>query len=73
MQCFGRTFSLYKNGTHWMIFTPQNHFLDKKCTIRTGERLLKNVNIKKLVGGQEYYLKEVEIFSVAIERFYKNE
>ena len=55
-----------------MIFTPQNHFLDKKCTIRTGERLLKNVNIKKLVGGQEYHLKEVVIFTVAIERLYKN-
>ena len=71
--CFGRTFYLNKNGTHWMIFTPQNHFLDKKCIIGTGEGLFKNVNIEKLVGGYEYHLKEVEIFSVAIERFYKNE
>ena len=71
--CFGRTFYLNKNGTHWMIFTPQNHFLDKKCIIGTGEGLFKNVDIKKLVGGYEYHLKEVEIFSVAIERFYKNE
>jgi hypothetical protein len=71
--CFGRTYYLNKNGTHWMIFTPQNHFLDKKCIIGTGEGLFKNVNIEKLVGGYEYHLKEVEIFSVAIERFYKNE
>ena len=71
--CFGRTFYLNKNGTHWMIFTPQNHFLEKKCIIGTGEGLFKNVNIEKLVGGYEYHLKEVEIFSVAIERFYKNE
>jgi hypothetical protein len=71
--CFGRTFYLNKNGTHWMIFTPQNHFLDKKCIIGTGEGLFKNVNIEKLVGGYEYHLKEVEIFSVAIERYYKNE
>lgn len=71
--CFGRTFYLNKNGTHWMIFTPQNQFLDKKCIIGTGEGLFNNVNIEKLVGGYEYHLKEVEIFSVAIERFYKDE
>jgi len=71
--CFGRTFYLNKNGTHWMICTPQNHFLEKKCIIGTGEGLFNNVNIEKLVGGYEYHLKEVEIFSVSIERFYKNE
>ena len=71
--CFGRTYYLNKNGTHWMIFTPQNNFLDQKCIIGTGDGLFKNVDILKLVGGYEYHLKDVEIFSVAIERFYKDQ
>ena len=64
---FGRTFYLNKNGTHWMIFTPQNHFLGKKCIMGNGEGLFTNLNVEEVVGNSEYHIKEIEIFSVAIE------
>ena len=68
--CFGRTFYLNKNGSNWMIFTPQNNFLGKKCIIGNGEGLFSNIDIEELVGDKEYHIKDVEIFNVAIERFY---
>ena len=68
--CFGRTYYLNKNGTNWIIYTPQNNFLGKKCRIGNGEGLFRKLNVENLLGEKEYHIKEVEIFSVAIERFY---
>ena len=50
-----------------MIFTPQNHFLGKKCIMGNGEGLFTNLNVEEVVGNSEYHIKEIEIFSVAIE------
>ena len=66
--CFGRTFYLNKNGTNWMIFTPQNKFLGEKCIIGKGEGLFTNIDIEELVGDYEYHIKDVEIFNVSIEK-----
>ena len=69
--CFGRTYYLNKNGTNWIIYTPPNKFLKQKCIIGNGIGLFRNINIEKLVGDTQYHIKEVEIFNVAIERFYR--
>ena len=66
--CFGRMFYKNRNGTYWMIYTPQNHFLKQKCIMGNGEGLFDNINVQLLVGAPEYHIKEVEIFSIDIER-----
>ena len=65
--CFGRTILKNKNGSNWIINTPQNNFLNKKCVMGNGEILFDNFNVEELVGEEEYHLKEVEIFNVVIE------
>ena len=71
--CFGRTFLKNKNGSNWIINTPQNNFLNKKCIMGNGEILFNDFNSEELVGDEEYHLKEVEIFNVVIEKYYKKE
>ena len=68
--CYGRTYYFNKNGSNWIIFTPPNQFLKKKCIIGNGEELFRNLDIEKMVGDIEYHIKDVEIFNVAIERFH---
>ena len=67
--CFGRTFYLNTNGTNWIINTPRDKFLKKKCIIgdKGGDYI--NLDTELLVGmREEYHIKEVEIFEVAIEK-----
>ena len=71
--CFGRTILTNKNGSNWIINTPQNNFLNKKCIMGNGEILFDNFSVEELVGDEEYHLKEVEIFNVVIEKSDKKE
>lgn len=67
--CFGRTFYLNTNGTNWVINTPREHFLKKKCTIGDKGSDYKNLDTELLVGVREdYHIKDVEIFEVSIEK-----
>ena len=65
--CFGCLNKNGINGTKWMIFTPQNNFLQKKCIMDYGEGLYRDIDIEQIVGPSEYTIKEVEIFHVDIE------
>ena len=55
------------NGTKWMIYTPQNNFLNKKCVMGSGEGLFKDIDIEQVIGPSEYTIKDVEIFNIEIE------
>ena len=67
--CFGRTFYLNKNGTNWVINTPRNAFLKKRCIIgdKGGDYI--DLDTEFLVGiKDEYHLKDVEVFEVCLEK-----
>ena len=67
--CFGRTFYLNTNGSNWIINTPRDKFLKKKCIIgdKGGDYI--NLDTEVLVGmREEYHIKDLEIFEVAIEK-----
>ena len=67
--CFGRTFYLNNNGSNWIINTPRNGFLKKKCIIGDKGGDYMNLDTELLVGVRnEYHLKDVEIFEVCIEK-----
>ena len=66
--CFGCLDDVGSNGTKWMIYTPQNNFLNKKCVMDSGLGLFHNIDIEQIVGPSEYTIKDVEIFNVAIEQ-----
>ena len=65
--CFGCLDDTCTNGTKWMIYTPQNNFLNTKCIMGNGESLFKDFEVEQIVGPNEYTIKEVEIFSVEFE------
>ena len=66
--CFGRTFYLNQNGTNWLIYTPRTNFLKKKCSIGNQKGEYKFFDSEVLVGSKnEYHIKDVEIFHVAVE------
>ena len=72
--CFGRTFYLNSNGSNWIINTPRNAFLKKKCIIGNRGSDYINLDTELLVGvREEYHLKDVEIFEVCLERDDVNE
>ena len=67
--CFGRTFYLNTNGSNWVINTPRNAFLKKKCIIgdKGGDYI--DLDTELLVGVRDdYHLKDVEIFEVCLEK-----
>ena len=66
--CFGCLDDVGSNGTKWMIYTPQNNFLNKKCVMDSGLGLFHDIDIEQIVGPSEYTIKEVEIFNVDIEQ-----
>ena len=67
--CFGRTFYLNTNASNWIINTPRNNFLKKKCTIGDKGGSYVNLDTEILVGvNEDYHIKDIEIFEVAIER-----
>ena len=65
--CFGCLDDICTNGTKWMIYTPQNNFLNQRCVMGNGESLFKDFEVEQIVGPNEYTIKEVEIFSVEFE------
>ena len=65
--CFGSLDDVGSNGTKWMIYTPQNNFLNKKCVMGSGEGLFKDIDIEQIIGPSEYTIKDVEIFNIEIE------
>ena len=65
--CFGCLDDVGSNGTKWMIYTPQNDFLNKKCVMDSGIGLFHEIDIEQIVGPPKYTIKEVEIFNVEIE------
>ena len=71
--CFGCLDDICTNGTKWMIYTPQNNFLQKKCKMGSGEDLFNEIDIEQIVGPNEYTIKEVEIFSIEFENDDDNE
>jgi len=58
--CFGCLDDIGSNGTKWMIYTPQNNFLNKKCVMGSGIGLFYDIDIEQIVGPCEYTIKEVE-------------
>ena len=72
--CFGRTFYLNSNGSNWIINTPRNKFLKKKCIIGNRGSDYKDLDTELLVGiREEYHLKDVEVFEVSIEKDENND
>ena len=71
--CFGCCDDKCTNGTKWMIYTPQNEFLNKKCVMGSGVGLFKDIDIEQIVGPSEYTIKDVEIFNVIVEQNYDDE
>lgn len=67
--CFGRTYYLNDNGTNYLIATPKSKFLKKKCIIGTQKGSYYDYDPEILVGSRlDYYIKDVEIFHVALEK-----
>ena len=67
--CFGRTFYLNSNGSNWIINTPRNSFLKKKCIIGNRGTDYIDLDTELLVGVRdEYHLKDVEVFEVCLEK-----
>ena len=66
--CFGCLENKGSNGTKWMIYTPQNNFLQQKCVMCSGVGLYHEIDIEQIVGPSEYTIKEVEIFNIEFEQ-----
>ena len=66
---FGRTFYLNTNGSNWIINTPFNGFIKKKCIIGDKGGNYVDLDTELLVGlRDDYHIKDVEIFEVSIEK-----
>ena len=67
--CFGRTFLFNENGSNWFLYHPRNQFLDIKCMIGDKKSNFGDIDTDEIVGTKkDYYLKDVEIFKVTVER-----
>ena len=71
--CFGCLDDIGSNGTKWMIYTPQNNFLNKKCVMSSGTELFNDIDIEQIVGPSEYTIKDVEIFNIDIQKFHNDD
>ena len=67
--CFGRSFLFNENGSNWLLYHPRNQFLDIKCMIGDKKSNFGEIDTDEIVGTKkDYYLKDVEIFKVTVER-----
>jgi hypothetical protein len=67
--CFGRSFLFNENGSNWFLYHPRNQFLDIKCMIGDKKSNFGEIDTDEIVGTKkDYYLKDVEIFKVTVER-----
>lgn len=61
--CFGRSYYYNNNESNWLIYTPKNEFLNKRCMIGDKESTFGIINTKEIVGiKKEYILVDVEIY-----------
>jgi len=68
MLCFIKNKQKNKNGTGWAIFTPPKEFLRNSCILGDVTYVFDIEDNDEIIGDKnEYHLKEVEIFEVAIE------
>ena len=68
MLCFIKNKQKNKNGSGWAIFTPPKEFLGKLCILGDVTYVFDIEDNDEIIGDKnEYHLKEVEIFEVAIE------
>ena len=57
------------NGSNWIINTPFNGFIKKKCIIGYKGGNYVDLDTELLVGlRDDYHIKDVEIFEVSIEK-----
>ena len=68
MLCFIKNKQKNKNGSSWAIFTPPKEFLGKSYILGDVTYVFDIEDNDEIIGDKnEYHLKEVEIFEVAIE------
>ena len=66
--CFGRTYYYNSNESNWLIYIPNNNFLDVDLKFGDKESSYQNARYSDIVGNSDiYHLKDVEIFQVMIE------
>ena len=68
--CFIKSKQENKNRSGWAICTPSKDFLGKECILGEMKDIFdeENLELEDIIGEKnEYHLKEVEIFEVAIE------
>ena len=65
--CFGYCSSINNNKTKWLVNTPRNNFLGKKCLFGDKNDIYFNLKTNKIIGNNlAYHIKEVEVFEVKI-------
>ena len=65
--CFGYCSSINNNKTKWLVNTPKNNFIGKKCLFGDKNDVYLYLDTKKIVGNNlSYHIKDVEIFEVII-------
>ena len=65
--CFGYCSSINNNKTKWLVNTPRNNFLGKKCLFGDKNDIYFNLTTNKIIGNNlAYHIKEVEVFEVKI-------
>ena len=65
--CFGYCSSINTNKTKWLVNTPRNNFLGKKCLFGDKNDIYFNLKTTKIIGNNlAYHIKEVEVFEVKI-------
>ena len=62
---FGYCNSINNNKTKWLVNTPKNNFIGKKCLFGDKNDVYLYLDTKKIVGNNlSYHIKDVEIFEV---------
>ena len=65
--CFGYCNSINNNKTKWLVNTPKNNFIGKKCLFGDKNDVYLYLDTKKIVGKNlSYHIKDVEIFEVIL-------
>jgi hypothetical protein len=66
--CFGRTYYYNNNESNWLIYIPNNNFLNVDLKFGDKESSYQNATYSDIVGNSyNYHLKDVEIFQVMLE------
>ena len=66
--CFGRTYLYNQNESNWLIYIPNNNFLNVDLIFGNKESSYQHASYSDIVGNSYiYHLKDVEIFQVLFE------